>query len=34
MADIFISYTSSDREWARWIAKELKGLGQTPHIHE
>jgi TIR domain len=34
MADIFVSYTSSDREWAFWIAKELKALGHTPHIHE
>src|SRR6516164_3261635 len=34
MADIFVSYTSSDREWAFWIAKELKALGHAPHIHE
>jgi hypothetical protein len=34
LADIFISYTSSDRDWAFWIAKELEGLGHTPHIHE
>ena len=34
MADIFVSYTSSDRDWAFWIAKELKALGHTPHIHE
>jgi tetratricopeptide (TPR) repeat protein len=34
MADIFISYTASDRDWAFWIAKELEALGQTPHIHE
>ncbi len=34
MADIFISYTSSDRDWAFWIAKELEALGHTPHIHE
>ena len=34
MADIFISYTSSDRDWAFWIAKELEGLGHTPQIHE
>jgi hypothetical protein len=26
MADIFVSYTSSDRDWAFWIAKELKAL--------
>ena len=24
MADIFVSYTSSDRDWAFWIAKELQ----------
>jgi tetratricopeptide (TPR) repeat protein len=34
MADIFVSYTSSDRDWAFWIAAELKELGHTPHIHE
>jgi hypothetical protein len=34
MADIFVSYTSSDREWAQWIGQELKALGHTPHIHE
>jgi len=34
VADIFISYTSSDRDWAFWIAKELKSLGHTPHVHE
>jgi tetratricopeptide (TPR) repeat protein len=34
MADIFISYTSSDRDWAFWIAKELEALGDTPHVHE
>jgi hypothetical protein len=34
VADIFISYTSSDRDWAFWIAKELEALGHTPHIHE
>jgi hypothetical protein len=34
MADIFISYTSSDREWAFWIAKELEALSHTVHIHE
>ena len=31
---IFISYTSSDRDWAFWIAKELEALGHTPHVHE
>jgi hypothetical protein len=34
MADIFISYTSSDRDWAFWIDKELQALGHTPHVHE
>lgn len=34
MADIFISYTSSDREWAFWIGQELQALGHTPRIHE
>jgi tetratricopeptide (TPR) repeat protein len=34
VADIFISYTSSDRNWAFWIAQELEALGHKPHIHE
>src|SRR5271166_4019643 len=34
VADIFVSYTSSDREWAFWIGQELEKLGHTPHIHE
>jgi tetratricopeptide (TPR) repeat protein len=34
VADIFVSYTSSDRDWAFWIAQELKALGHTPHVHE
>jgi hypothetical protein len=34
MADIFVSYTASDRDWAFWIAKELEALGHAPHIHE
>jgi hypothetical protein len=34
VADIFVSYTQSDREWAHWIGAELKALGHTPHIHE
>jgi hypothetical protein len=34
MAHIFISYTSSDRDWAFWIAKELEALGHAPHVHE
>jgi hypothetical protein len=34
MADIFVSYTSSDRDWAFWIGHELDDLGHRPHIHE
>jgi tetratricopeptide (TPR) repeat protein len=34
VADIFISYTSSDRDWAFWIGHELEALGHTPHIHD
>lgn len=34
MADIFVSYTSSDREWASWIGQALKALGHVVHIHE
>ncbi|TPV97794.1 MAG: hypothetical protein USCAAHI_02782 [Beijerinckiaceae bacterium] len=34
MADIFVSYTSSDRDWAFWIGHELEDLGHRPHIHE
>src|SRR5262252_4048238 len=34
VADIFVSYTSSDRDWAFWTAKELEALGHTPHVHE
>jgi hypothetical protein len=34
VADIFISYTSADSQWAHWIANELRALGHTPHVHE
>jgi TIR domain len=34
LADIFVSYTSSDREWAFWIAQELEKLGHTPRVHD
>jgi tetratricopeptide (TPR) repeat protein len=34
MADIFVSYTSSDRDWAFWIGYELEALGNVPHIHD
>jgi tetratricopeptide (TPR) repeat protein len=34
VADFFVSYTSADRDWAFWIAKELEALGHVPHVHE
>ena len=34
MADIFVSYTSSDRDWAHWIALELETLGHVARVHE
>jgi tetratricopeptide (TPR) repeat protein len=34
MADIFVSYTSSDRDWAFWIAQELETQGHVPHVHD
>jgi hypothetical protein len=34
MADIFISYTAADSDWAFRIAKELEVLGHIPHVHE
>ena len=34
MADIFVSYTSSDRDWAFWIGQELEKLGHVAHVHE
>jgi hypothetical protein len=34
VAEIFVSYTSNDRDWAIWIANELKAFGHTPHVHE
>jgi TIR domain len=34
MADIFVSYTLSDKEWASWIGHELEALGHRPRIHE
>jgi hypothetical protein len=34
MADIFVSYTSSDRDWAFWIGQQLEKLGHTAHVHE
>jgi hypothetical protein len=32
--DIFVSYTGSDRDWAHWIAAELRAQGHEPHVHE
>jgi tetratricopeptide (TPR) repeat protein len=34
VADIFVSYTSSDRDWAFWIGQELEKLGHVARIHE
>jgi tetratricopeptide (TPR) repeat protein len=34
VADIFVSYTSSDRDWAFWIGQELLKLGHAAHLHE
>jgi hypothetical protein len=34
VADIFVSYTSKDRQWAEWIGQQLIALGYVPHIHE
>jgi len=34
MAEIFVSHTAKDREWAFWIGQELEKLGHKPHIHE
>jgi tetratricopeptide (TPR) repeat protein len=34
VANIFISFTNSDRAEAHWIAKELEALGHDTHVHE
>jgi tetratricopeptide (TPR) repeat protein len=34
VADIFVSYTSSNRDWAFWIGHELEALGHSAHIHD
>ncbi len=34
MADIFVSYTKSDKTWAFWIAQGLEKLGDKPYVHE
>src|SRR5258708_19018334 len=33
MADILVSYTSSERDWAFWIGHELEALGHKARIH-
>jgi hypothetical protein len=32
VADIFVSYTSDDRDWAFWIGQELLKLGHEAHL--
>jgi tetratricopeptide (TPR) repeat protein len=32
VADIFVSYTSADRDWAEWIGQELEKLGHVARI--
>jgi hypothetical protein len=32
MADIFVGYMASDRDWAFWIGKELEALGH--HLND
>jgi tetratricopeptide (TPR) repeat protein len=34
VADILVSYTSSDRDWAFWIGQQLEKLGHSAHVHE
>jgi tetratricopeptide (TPR) repeat protein len=34
VADIFVSYTSSDQGWAFWIGQELEKLGHKAHLHD
>lgn len=34
LADIFVSYTRSDREDAEWIGRELEALKHVPHLHD
>jgi TIR domain len=34
VADVFVSYTSVDQDWAFWVGQELEKLGHTPRIHE
>jgi hypothetical protein len=32
VADIFVSYTSDDRDWAFWIGQELLKLGHAARM--
>jgi len=34
VADIFVSYTSGDRDWAFWMGQELERLGHVARVHE
>jgi tetratricopeptide (TPR) repeat protein len=34
MAEIFVSYTSKDRDWAFWIGQELEKLGHVARLHD
>jgi hypothetical protein len=34
VADIFVSFTKSDQQWAHWIAQELTELHHEPHVHD
>jgi hypothetical protein len=34
MADIFVSFTKNDQQWAHWIAQELMALHHEPHVHD
>ena len=34
MADIFVSFTKSDQQWAHWIAQETTALHHEPHVHD
>jgi hypothetical protein len=34
VADIFVSFTKSDRRWAHWVAQELTALHHEPHVHD
>lgn len=34
MAEFFLSYTSSNRDWAEWIGQCLQDLGHKPRLHD